>query len=363
MVQLRPLLLIALFVSAVGHGEEDGTVRELKALTPERCLAQEPEEIATRCPNIAGRHLLVDGKPVALLDRLDRKNTFWCDKDGSSWRCRRIVVLGRDLRSARTRNPQAFVTASELLKSIAIAPTVKLGQEFGALSPPGEHPKTCVDTPGHGCAVEAVRLRSHAPDKNGTPMIRRRLWMVEDADGPMLACSDAELTRCELLTAAAWQALALTLRPSSLAPPEPPPELDVPDVRSDKRGPAVAVGGAGAAADTPAGALDPWLKQKPAAHLPQEPTRADVQKVQHALSLQAKSCLPVDRPTADVELVLSGEATLMGVLVEGEAPGSPLIACLTAAAKKVLLPRFDGAPYRLRTTVSPPVSARRRSRR
>jgi len=363
MWRLRPLLLILLCSSTLVHAEEDGTVRELKSLSPERCLALEPDQIATRCPNVAGRHLEVDGKPVALIDRLDHKNTFWCDKDGSAWRCRRVVVLGRDLRSARTRNAAAYITSSELLRSIATAPTVKLGEEFGALFPPGERPKTCADTVGRGCAVVAVRLRSRAPDKSGTPMIRRRLWIVEDADGPMLACSDAELTRCELLTAAAWQALALTLRPSSLAPPEPPPELDVPEVRSDKRGPAVAVGGAEtSSSDTAAGALDPWLKPRSTAHLPKEPPHTEVARVQHALLVTGKGCLTQDKPRADVELIVSGEGSLVGLIVDGETPGSPLVACVQAAAKKVPLPRFDGPPYRVRTTIVPPVSGRSRIR-
>jgi hypothetical protein len=361
MARLRPFIPLLILFSSLALADE-GTVREVKALSPERCLAEDTAEIATRCPNIAGRLLTVDGKPVALLDRLDHKGTFYCDKDGSSWRCRRIVILQRDLRSARTRNATAFVTVGELLRSLASAPTVKLGDEFGALAPPGEPPHTCLETNSHGCAVVAARLRSHAPDKNGTPMIRRRAWFVEDADGPMLVCSDAQLQRCDQLTAAAWQVLALTMRPSSLAGPEPPPEIDIPEVRTDKRGAAIAVGGA-EAQETAAGALDPWLKQHASPHLGKEPAHADVEKLQRSLGGSGKSCLTQEKPRADVELILSGEGTLVGMIVDGESPGSPMIACMQTAVKKAgALPRFDGPPYRVHVTVVPQVSARSRSR-
>jgi hypothetical protein len=358
MSRLRALL-VTILLCGLAHAGEDGTVREVKALSPERCLAEAPEEIATRCPNIAGRHMLVDGKPVALLDRLDHKNTFWCDKDGASWRCRRIVVLGRDLRTARTRNNTAYVTVNELVKALATAPTVKLGEEFGALGQPGEFPKTCLDAQTHGCAVQAVRLKAHTG--SSTPAVRRRIWFLEDADGPMLACSDPQLTHCDELTTAAWQVLALTIRPSSLAGTPPPPEIDVPDVRADKRGAPPVVGGA-EAQETPAGALDPWLKQKAEVHLPKQPTHVDVAKVQHLLTVNGKSCLTNEKPRADVELLVSGEGTLVGLIVDGETPGSPMINCFSYAAKKVPLPHFDGPPFRIHTTISPPTSARSRSR-
>ena len=35
--------------------------------------------------------------------------------------------------------------------------------------------------------------------KSGAPTVRRRLWVVEDADGLTLQCSDAALQRCDEL--------------------------------------------------------------------------------------------------------------------------------------------------------------------
>src|SRR5439155_1566232 len=83
------------------------------------------------------------------------------------------------------------------LSRLAIAPSVKVQEDFGALQAPAIPPRTCLDSAARGCAVQAVRLRAHSPDQAGTPAVRRRFWLVEDADGTTLQCSDGELTRCD----------------------------------------------------------------------------------------------------------------------------------------------------------------------
>ncbi|HSN33900.1 MAG TPA: hypothetical protein VLU41_14525, partial [Ideonella sp.] len=89
------------------------------------------------CPGIGGRHLPVGSARYALVERYEpRRQTLWCDEDGSHWRCRRVVVLDRELRGARRRNPQAWVTAAELLRLVATAPSIKVGDELGALFAP-----------------------------------------------------------------------------------------------------------------------------------------------------------------------------------------------------------------------------------
>ena len=274
---MRSLLCILVLTSAAWAGPDEVTVQEHKLLSPEKCLQLPAGELAVRCPAIAGRFLEIDGKRTAFLDRVDqRKGSFSCDEDGGSWRCRRIVVIDRELRGARKRNPQAFVTASDLIRQLATGASVKIDEEFGALFAPGERPKTCIELPAHGCAVQAARLKGRAQDKNGTPIVRRHLWLVEDSEGTMLQCSDAALTRCDELSAAGWLALTVTLRPSSLAGTEPAPEFDLPEVRTDKRAGGPAVVGGSEASDTPAGALDPWLRPKSTHLLPKVPSKADV---------------------------------------------------------------------------------------
>jgi hypothetical protein len=346
----RALLACLVFVCLAPPAlADDVSLHEARTLSPERCLEVPVAEMATRCPTVAGRFLTVDGKAMAVLDRLDqKKGTLWCDQDGAGWRCRRVVVLDRDLRSTRKRTPQAFVTTAELLRMLAQAPTVKVDDEIGALFAPGDRPKTCLDTPAHGCAVQSARLRGRALDRTGTPVVRRRLWLVEDADGPMLACSDKELTRCDDLTAAGWLALIVTLRPSSMAPAVPLPEIDVPEVRGDKR-PALAVGGA-EAADTPAGALDPWFKPKAAHALPHEPARTDVAKIAHALEQRGRPCLKGE-PRAAIDVLFSGEGNLIALTVDGATADAPVASCLSTIAKKLDFPRFAGNTYHLKAVV------------
>src|SRR5258706_3416698 len=168
MIAVRRAVLVATLVTIAAHGEEM-TLKEAKPLSPERCLQLPPAELATRCPTVAGRILEIDRARVALLDRLDRhQGSFLCDEVAPSngWRCRRIVVIDRELRGVSKRNPNAFVTAAEVLRQIAAAASVKIGDEFGALSPPGLPPRSCLDLQSHGCAVQAVPLRAFAPHRN-----------------------------------------------------------------------------------------------------------------------------------------------------------------------------------------------------
>src|SRR4051794_10561824 len=122
MPPVRPALVLLLLMS-VARAQD---VRELKNLSVERCHDLPVAEMPTRCPTVAGRFLEVDGKPIAFVDRHDqRKGTQVCDKEGGSWRCKRITVLDRDLRSTRKRTPGTFTTVTELLRALATAPTVK----------------------------------------------------------------------------------------------------------------------------------------------------------------------------------------------------------------------------------------------
>jgi hypothetical protein len=340
-------------VLALPAAAEDLTVRTEKTLGPEQCLALEPADVATRCPLMGGRLLTVGATRYAILERYEpRRVTLFCDEEAAQhWRCRRVVLLDHELRGARRRNPQAFVTAAELLRLITSAPSLKLGDELGALFAPSglaDRPKTCVELRGRGCAVQAARLRS--PARDGSAAVRRRMWLVEDADGPLLTCSDPTLTRCDPLDATAWLGLVMTLRPSSLAPATPPPELDVPEVRADKRlGPAEGPLTPVDAADTPAGALDPFVRNKIDRALPRTPARADAAKLAHLLEQRGKPCLG-DAVQATVNLVLTGDGNLLSLSVDGNEAGGAHD-CLIAAARKLPLPRFANPTYHLSALV------------
>jgi hypothetical protein len=345
------LLILRLF--AFPAIAEEMTMQEAKNLSLEKCLALPAEEIVTRCPNVAGRMLQIDQGRTALVDRTDqRKGTLFCE-DNSGWHCRRIVVLEYETRGTRKRDPQKFLTAGKLLEKLATSPSVRLNDEFGALMAPQIPPKTCLDSEKRGCAVQAVRLRSRAPDKNGTPMVRRQMWLVEDADGTTLMCSDADLLRCDELTAAGWSVIAMTLRPSSLAPPEPPPELETPDARTDRRV-SRENGAVEAGAESSAGAVDKWLKPKADVMLPHTPPRSDVAKAAHALEQAGRTCVAADVAAVAVSVLFSGEGSLINLSVDGAPADDPKVGCLTAAAKKLAFPRFAGASYQLHAVVLPP---------
>jgi hypothetical protein len=354
-VRTAAAALLVLVLTAAASAD-DVTLRTEKTIGPEQCLALPPADVATRCPGMGGRLFTVGPSSYALLERYEpRRVTLFCDEPeqgGKSWRCRRVVVIDHEPRGARRRNPQAFVTAAEILRLITSAPSLKLGDELGALFAPSslsDRPRTCLELRGRGCAVQAARLK--APAKDGTAQVRRRLWLVEDADGALAECSDQALTRCDPLDATAWLTLVFMLRPSSLAPPAPPPDLDVPEVRADKR---LAAGDSGPltpveAADTPAGALDPFVKQRAGASLPRNPSRADVAKVSKAVSDRGRSCLN-DAPQAKVDMVLTGDGNLLSLTVDGVDSGAPHD-CLLGVARKLPLPRFASATYRLSALV------------
>jgi hypothetical protein len=318
-------------------------------LAPEQCLELDPAEVAVRCPGLGGRLLSSGNARYALLERYEpRRATAWCDQADGHWRCRRVVVVDREPRGGRRRNPQAFVTAGELLRLFASAPSLRVGDELGALFAGAERRRTCVETPSHGCAVQAARLKVSGP--GGTPLVKRRLWLVEDADGPLLQCSDQPLTRCDSLDAAGWLTLALTLRPSSQAPAMPPPEVDVPEVRPDRRKPLPAepVLVAADAVETPAGAIEAYVRPKASRSLPKAPSRADAAKLAQALDQHGKSCLMADRST--VELTLTGDGNVLALAVDGAGSGNAHD-CLLSTARRLALPRFADATWRMTAMV------------
>jgi hypothetical protein len=339
---VRALIPLVLLVPiATSSAAEEMGIQSAKNLSPEQCLALPAADVATRCPSMGGRLVSVGNVRYALVERYEpRRATLWCDDGEGHWRCRRVVLLDHELRTTRRRNPQAYVTAGELLRTITTAPSVRIGDELGALFPGAERRRTCVEQPSHGCAVQAARLEVAGP--TGAPIVKRRLWLVEDADGPMLQCSDQTLTRCDALDAGGWLAMLVTLRPSSQAAPQPPPELDVPTVRADKRPPpkeGVALTAA-EAVDTPAGALDPYVKQKFARALPKTPSRAEAAKLASEIDQRGKACVAADRATVD--LTLTGDGNVLALTVDGAQSGGEHD-CLVAAAKKLPLPRFaDG---------------------
>jgi len=324
-------------------------MRTEKNLGPEQCLALPAEEVATRCPGMGGRLINAGNVHYALVERYEPKRaTLWCDEEGSHWRCRRVVLLDHELRTTRRRNPTAFVTANELLRLWTSAPSLRIGDELGALFASAERRRTCVEQPSHGCAVQQARLMVNGP--NNQPLVKRRMWLVEDADGPMLQCSDQALLRCDALDAGGWLAMLVTLRPSSQASPQPAPELDVPSVRADKRPPpkeGVALTAA-EAVDTPAGALDPYMKQKFAKSLPKAPTRAEAAKLATLLDQHGKACVAADRAT--VEMTLTGDGNVLALTVDGAQSGGEHD-CLVAAAKRLPLPRFADATWHVTALV------------
>ncbi len=345
---LGPALVALLYPLTAGAAEEMG-MRTERQLAPEQCLALPAADVATRCPGMGGRIVAAGGVRYAIVERYEPKRaTLWCDETEGHWRCRRVVVLDRELRTTRRRNPQAFVTAGELLRTIATAPSLRVGDELGGLFAGAERRRTCVEQPAHGCAVEQVRLKINGP--SNAPLVKRRMWLVEDADGPMLQCSDQTLLRCDALDAAGWLALVVTLRPSSQSPPQPPPEIDVPDVRADKRPPpkeGVALTAA-EAVDTPAGALDPYVKQRVARALPRTPSRADATKLAALLDQHGRGCVAADHAT--VELTLTGEGNLLALSVDGAGSGGAHD-CLVAAARKLPLPRFADSTWHMTALV------------
>jgi hypothetical protein len=330
---------------------DDVQLRNERTLGPEQCLQLEPPEVATRCPTLGGRLVQSGNARYALVERYEpRHATLWCDQPDGHWRCRRVVVVDHEPRGGRKRNPQVFVTAGELLRLFASAPSLRVADELGGLYAGAERRRTCVETPKVGCAVQAARLKVAGP--GGVPLIKRRLWLVEDADGPMLQCSDAQLSRCDALDAGGWLTLLLTLRPSSQAPAAPPPEVDLPDVRADQRKglppPAVALPAA-EAVDTPAGALDPYVKPKNARNLPKAPSRADAARLAQALDAKGRGCLDTaDRAT--VELTLTGDGNVLALSVDGATNGPPHD-CLLSTARKLPLPRFADGTWRMTAMV------------
>jgi len=199
--------------------------------------------------------------------------------------------------------------------------------------------------------VQAARLKVAGP--GGVPLVKRRLWLVEDADGPMLQCSDAPLSRCDALDASGWLALLVTLRPSSQSPPQPPPELDVPEVRADKRKglppEPVAPAAAADAVETPAGAIEAYVRPgKAAPSLPKAPSRADAARLAQALDQKGKACLATDRST--VELTLTGDGNVLALAVDGAAAGAAHD-CLLSAARRLPLPRFGDPTWRMTAMV------------
>jgi hypothetical protein len=356
--------VFALFLvgTAFAAPPEDVDVREVKALSAEACLRLPPEEVATRCPSVAGRRFFIGNDAYAFIDRTDRgeRRTLLCDPDGDAVRCRRIGVLDRDLRSARKRNQQAFITTGDLIKLVAQSPSVRLGDELGALQPAGERPRTCLEQPTHGCAIQATRIvvKGHA-----APLVRRRLWVVEDAAGALLECSDAQLTHCDELTAAGWLALLVTLRPSQFAPPVDKIELDPPEVRADKRpeDKATVIGGIEAAA-TPAGATESWVKPRTAAALPAAPPASEVTRATHLLEQKGRPCLSRDR--AQLDLIFSGDGNPAAVSIDGAQAVGRELACLLEAARKIAFPHFSGPSYRLSAMIlrsGPPAHAHRKN--
>ena len=334
-------------LSTLAYADEVA-VTNLRALPLERCLDLPPAEMATRCPMVAGRFGEIDQKRVAFVDQWEpRRATLLCERD-TAWRCRRVVVLDRELRGARQRSPALFVTAAELTKRLASAGRVRIHEDFGVLPAPRLPPRVCAEVAGRACATQGVRLRVN--DREGAPMVRRRLWWVEDPDGILLVCSDATLTRCDELNTSAWVALAFTLRPSTLTTAQPPPELDVPDTRTDRHGDPNARGDS---QETAVGALDPFLRPKRARALPPHPSRQDAERVARELSTRGRGCLQ-SAERAAVELVWSGEGELISLLVDGMDAAQPLSVCLTQATRKLALPRFASATYHLRAVVQRP---------
>jgi hypothetical protein len=347
---VRTLLVLAVLAwpYAARSAEEMG-MRTEKQLATEQCLALPAADVATRCPGMGGRIVAAGGVRYAIVERYEPKRaTLWCDEESSGhWRCRRVVVVDRELRTTRRRNPQAFVTAGELLRAIASAPSLRIGDELGALFAGAERRRTCVEQPAHGCAVQQARLKVTGP--NNTQLIKRRMWLVEDADGPMLQCSDQTLARCDALDGAGWLALAVTLRPSSQSPPQPPPEIDVPDVRADKRPPPKETAVIAAdAVDTPAGALDPYVKQRMARSLPKTPSRAEAVKLATMIDQHGRSCVAADHATVD--MTLTGEGNVLALTVDGAASGGEHD-CLVAAARKLPLPRFADSTWHVTALV------------
>ena len=185
---VRALVLVILFLPLAASSAEEMGMRNEKALAPEQCLALPAADVATRCPGMGGRQLHVGNVGYAIVERYEPKRaTLWCDEADGHWRCRRVVVLDHELRTTRRRNPQAYVTAGELLRTLTSAPSLARGDELGALFAGAERRRTCVEQPSHGCATQQARLKVNGP--GGTPIVKRRLWLVEDADGPMLQCS------------------------------------------------------------------------------------------------------------------------------------------------------------------------------
>ena len=340
-------LIIFLLPMAASSAEEMG-MRTERNLSPEQCLALPPAEVATRCPGMGGRLLTVGSIKYAIVERYEPKRaTLWCDEGEGHWRCRRVVLLDHELRTTRRRNPQAYVTASELLRTITTAASLRVGDELGALFAGAERRRTCVEQRSHGCAIQAAQLKVTGP--NGAPLVKRRLWLVEDADGPMLQCSDQALMRCDALDAAGWLAMIVTLRPSSQAAAQPPPDFEVPDVRADKRPPPKDVAlTAAEAVDTPAGALDPYVKQRLARSLPKSPSRSQAAKLAALLDQRGKACVSADHAT--VELTLTGDGNVLALSVDGAQSGGEHD-CLVAAARRLPLPRFADATWHVTALV------------
>ena len=188
------ILLVPIATSSAA--EEMGMQSAKKPRHPSSAWRSPAADVATRCPGMGGRLVSVGNVHYALVERYEPKRaTLWCDEGEGHWRCRRVVVLDHELRTTRRRNPQAYVTAGELLRTITTAPSVRVGDELGALFAGAERRRTCVEQPGHGCAVQAARLEVAGP--SGTP------WSSGDCGSsrtPTGRCCSARIRRSAAAT-------------------------------------------------------------------------------------------------------------------------------------------------------------------
>lgn len=190
---------------------DDLKVRAVIEVPPETCLAT-----SQPCPTVAGRYVQIDQTRAAFLDRVGTSiETFFCTSE-RGWKCRFLAVgAGED----------DEVEASAALRQILAARRVRIEEDFGGLRVAEGRPPSCGEDPSRGCEFQSVRVLVGVPGDRASQQLHRAFWLVDQADGTLLRCTNEALRACDRMNAAAWVALVASLRPGAQAPPLPDPEV------------------------------------------------------------------------------------------------------------------------------------------
>ena len=173
-------------------------MRNEKTLAPEQCLALPAADVATRCPGMGGRLLAVGNVALRHRRALRAQARHPVVRRGrrplalpSRRRARPRAAHARAVAIRRPTSPPASCCARS-----TTAPSLRVGDELGALFAGAERRRTCVEQPTHGCAVaggaaQGERAGRHAA-RQAAAVARRG---CRRADAAVLGSDAAALRR------------------------------------------------------------------------------------------------------------------------------------------------------------------------